>query len=264
MTFIKNLITKFREKKVHLELWNTALFIMSRVLDTVTISNLRLIKYYLFAQPITAQPITMSLASDHYGISQVGSFTLSWVGADCPVFAQTERSSSVLAARFDQGARCLLATHSSSGEFAGFLWFVVGPYDEDEVRARFISQPVDTTAWDFDVAIVPRFRMSRLFSYLWRVAMAEMCAIGVTHSLSRISAFNATSRNSHQRLGGLVVGQATFICAGRIQLMISSLKPCLHISWCDKQRPKILVSSNIHQFNSTRIQGSTIASKASL
>ena len=238
--FIMDLVTKFRRTIVLLGWWNTVLFVVSRIVDTVTASRLRLVKYYFVAQPVTALS-----ARGYSGISRTGSFTLSWVGADCPFFAQVERPSSVLAARFAQGARCLLATYGS-GEFAGFLWFMIGPYDEDEVRARFIPQPDGRAAWDFDVAIAPRFRMGRLFSYLWQAAQAEMAASGVVFSFSRISAFNAASLASHQRLGAHIVGQATFLYVGRLQWMVSSMRPRCHWSWREDQRPEIVISHDIH------------------
>ena len=236
---IAHLVDKFRRTSVVLGLWNTVLFAVSRVLDSATGSRFRLVRYYF-----VAQPVTLLSASDYSEISRTGPFTLSWVDADCPDFSQTERPASVLAARFAQGARCLMATYGAHKEFAGFIWFVIGSYDEDEVRARFMPQPVGQTSWDFDVSIAPRFRMSRLFSYLWRAANAEMSSLGVTCSFSRISAFNATSLTSHQRLGGFVMGKATFLCVGKLQLMISTLYPRLHISWCDRQRPEIKLASN--------------------
>ncbi len=237
-----SLAAKFQQTKTLLGLWDTILFAASRAIDITTSSRLRLLKYYFIAQPITEQFI-----QDSAEVSRISPFTLSWVQSDCPVFTQVERPSLVLNARFAKNAHCLLATHGDDKKFAGFLWFIVGPYDEDEVRARFIPQPSGITAWDFDVTIAPRFRMGRLFSYLWRAANMEMRTLGITHSLSRISAFNAASLASHQRLGGTIVGQATFLCAGRFQLMASSLRPYLHLSWLNTQRPEILVSSNIYR-----------------
>jgi hypothetical protein len=234
------LLTKFRRTIALLGLWNTVLFVVSRTVDTVTTSRLRLVKYYFVAQPVTT-----SSASSHSEISRMGSFTLNWVGADCPALEQIERPASVLAARFAQGARCLLATNDN-GEFAGFLWFVIGPYNEDEVRARFIPQPEGQAAWDFDVTIAPRFRMGRLFSYLWHAAQTGMAKSGVLFSFSRISAFNSASLASHQRLGGRIVGHATFLCLGGFQLMISSLKPRLHLSWRYDSSPELRVGG--HEF----------------
>jgi hypothetical protein len=153
-----------------------------------------------------------------------------------------ERPASVIASRFAQGARCLAAIAEGS-HLAGFLWFVVGPYDEDEVRVRFVPGPQGAAAWDFDVSIQPRYRMGRLFSYLWHRAGLELAALGVRHTVSRVSAFNAASIASHRRLGSCVVGGAFFVCVGRWQLMKSSVAPKWHLSWRDDQRPVITVAA---------------------
>lgn len=232
-------ISKFRRAVTHLGWWDATLFAVARILLVVTASRVRLVKYYFVVQPVKAPRADRRSATSRSGV-----FQLQWVDLNCPVFAQVERPPEVLAARFAQGARCLLATRVN-GEFAGFLWFVIGPYEEDEVRARFIPQPIGRAAWDFDVAIAPRFRVGRLFSYLWETANVEMQAAGVLGSMSRISAFNAASLAAHQRLGARIVGQAIFICAGRFQWIVSSLRPRYYWSWRIDQRPEIIIDSDI-------------------
>jgi hypothetical protein len=114
---------------------------------------------------------------------------------------------------------------------------VAGPYDEDEVRARFVPVPAGQACWDFDVTILPDFRMSRLFGLLWTRASEELSSTGIRWTVSRISAFNGGSIASHRRLGAKIVGTALFLCAGRWQLMGSTLRPKLHLSWREDQRP---------------------------
>ncbi|MCC6198362.1 MAG: GNAT family N-acetyltransferase, partial [Burkholderiales bacterium] len=154
---------------------------------------------------------------------------------------EADRPAEVIAARFAQGARCLAA--AKQGRLAGFLWFVVGPYEEDEVRARFVPEPAGAASWDFDVMVLPQYRMGRLFSYLWTRANAELAKAGVRHTMSRISAFNAGSLASHQRLGATIAGSALFVCAGRLQVMRSSLRPHWHVSWRPDQRPVLIVAA---------------------
>ncbi|HKP66213.1 MAG TPA: hypothetical protein VJX31_06275 [Casimicrobiaceae bacterium] len=149
----------------------------------------------------------------------------------------------MIAARFAQGACCLAATVHGN-ELAGFLWFVVGAYDEDEVRARFVPAPRGKAAWDFDVTIMPRYRMGRLFGYLWQRATVELTQRGVTSSVSRISAFNPASIASHRRLGARIVGNALFLCFGPVQLMRASHAPRWHLSWRDDQRPTLEIDSS--------------------
>jgi hypothetical protein len=206
---------------------NMCLFAASRALGALFAGRMRVVKYYFVAQPVAARRDT-----------RCDAFSLAWADALSPLLAQADRPPAVIAARFAQGARCLLAT-AEPDRFAGFLWLVVGPYDEDEVRARFRPQPQGSAAWDFDVSIVPRYRMSRLFACLWQRAGEELAQSGVLHTMSRISAFNADSLAAHRRLGARIVGSALFVCAGRWQLMLSSLSPHVHLSWRDDQRPTL-------------------------
>jgi hypothetical protein len=207
-------------------------YVGSRLAHRLTGGRLRIVRYYF-----TSQPISPTQRSNHSG-----SFALQWASASCPYFTQIDRPPEIIAARFAQGARCLVAI-TRDAELAGFLWFVVGPYDEDEVRARFIPEPEGKAAWDFDVAIQPRFRMGRLFSYLWLRAGSELAARGVTHTVSRISAFNPASLAAHRRLGAQVVGRALFVCVGRFQLMKASMPPRWHVSWREPQRPILRIAA---------------------
>ena len=212
---------------------NASLYALSRVLAALFGGRVRIVKYYFASQPI-------KVADDARG---TGSFALSWALPGSPLFAQVERPLAVITSRFAQGAHCLAATVRDS-ELAGFLWFVVGPYNEDEVRVRFVPAPAGKAAWDFDVTVMPRYRMGRLFGYLWRRAGVELASRGVTSSVSRISAFNPGSIASHRRLGARIVGNALFVCAGPLQLMHSSTGPRRwHFSWRDDQRPTLEIAS---------------------
>jgi hypothetical protein len=223
-------LRKLRESVATLGVADTLLYAAARFADRASGGRVRIVKYYFTAQPVVPPA----------GPQRSGSFTLDWAARDAPQFAQIERPSHVIASRFAQGARCLMAT-TNEGDLAGFLWFVVGPYEEDEVRVRFVPSPVGEAAWDFDVAIVPRFRMGRLFSYLWSRAASELAHQGVTHTMSRVSAFNAASIASHRRLGARIVGDATFVCAGPVQLMHASRAPRWHLSWRREKRPVVTI-----------------------
>ena len=225
-------VDEFRRAVAKLGFGDACLLTSAWMLGKLTRSRVRLLKYYFTAQPLAA-PLAGSLAAR----GGTGAFTMEWVGADCPAFAEVDRPPQVIAARYAQGARCLLARRD--GEFAGFLWVVIGPYDEDEVRARFVLLPAGRTAWDFDVFVADRFRMGRLFTLLWQRAGADLGAEGVATTFSRISAFNRASIAAHRRLGARIVGQAIFLVAGRVQITLSSLGPRFHLSWRRDQVPAI-------------------------
>lgn len=213
---------------------NALLYALSRVLSSATGGRARIVKYDFVVQPVEPPPARAA--------TRTGKFTLDWAGNGSPLFGQIARPPAVIASRFAQHARCIAAS-VEGGRLAGFLWFVVGPYDEDEVRVRFVPAPEGAAAWDFDVTILPEYRMGRLFAALWARATAELAALGVRYTCSRISAFNAGSLASHRRLGAHKVGSATFVCLGRVEFMASSLGPQYRLTWRDDQRPVLTVAA---------------------
>lgn len=144
------------------------------------------------------------------------------------------RRPDVLDERYRQGAQCLAA--SRDGALLGFLWFSFGPYQEDEVRARFVP-PRCRAAWDFDVQVLPEHQLGLAFARLWDEANALLRAHGVEWSCSRISAFNAASLAAHARIGTRLLGSALFLRAGGWQWMLSTLAPYFHVSTAPARYP---------------------------
>src|SRR5690606_29297638 len=70
----------------------------------------------------------------------------------------------VIAERFAAKHKCYVAYNAES-EFSGCIWIARSQYIEDEVRIRFVFP--DSNCWDYDVYITPRYRIGRLFAYLW-------------------------------------------------------------------------------------------------
>ena len=153
--------------------------------------------------------------------------------------AQFPRPPTVIARRYAEGAICLAAT--TGDRFAGFVWLSLGPYEEDEVRCRFVPLPSDTTAWDFDVYVEPAFRRSRAFGRLWDAANDYLRERNIRWTLSRISAFNAESLRAHSRFGGRRIAWAVYLCGGQMQMMVSSLFPWVHASFAAQSRPELRV-----------------------
>ena len=145
------------------------------------------------------------------------------VDPQSPLLALMHHPEEVINARFSQGARCLVAL--KHGDLVGFLWWVAGPYQEDEVRCLFIPEPQGITVWDFDVYICRQQRCTPVFSRLWDTASKLWFAEGYRYSASRISAFNPASLAAHQRLGAKIVGHRLFICVGRLELSFSRQSP---------------------------------------
>lgn len=203
--------------------WLDAAFYAASVLaPRCTRERCEVFKYDIVAQAIP--PAAATPAPARTSAIAVRRVAVTEMAADGSAFL---RPPSVLARRHGQGAECLAAYRGA--ELLGFMWFVCGPYDEDEVRARFV--PADArSAWDFDIEILPPHRMGMAFARLWDAANALLRARGVGWSYSRISAFNAASRAAHRRAGAVTVGRAVFVRAGRWQFTGATLAPYVHVS----------------------------------
>lgn len=144
------------------------------------------------------------------------------------VIGQFPRPAEAIKERFRQGAKCLVAF--KEGQFVGFLWLLLGSYQEDEVRALYTPLPKERTAWDFDVYVEPGSRLGFTFLRLWDEANHFLKHHDIAWSCSRISAFNAGSLSAHARLGTVRLGSAIFFYAGRWQVTLASLSPYFHLS----------------------------------
>lgn len=215
-----------------LPLRDRALYLVDRLLTRATRGRARLFKYYIVAQPV-APGLLPGRRGDSIAVREV-------CEGD-PVLAELGRPREVIAARFAQGARCLVA--AKAGRTAGFLWFVVGGYEEDEIRCRFEPLPRDRRAWDFDVFIHPDFRGTLVFSKLWSEASRHMREAQVEQTVSRISAFKPESLLAHGRLGARLLGRCTVLRIGRWELFAASLPPRLALSGGPRARPVLEIPS---------------------
>jgi hypothetical protein len=194
-------------------------YVLARAVDRASAGKARLVLYRLVAQPVPRE--------SGMGPAGAGAIGLRFVGPDDPVVPQFPRPPSVIERRFCDGARCLAAIKSE--RLVGFLWYKEHEYIEDDVRCCYRFDP-SIAVWDFDVYIDPAFRLSRLFGRLWDRANRELSQHGYRWSLSRISAFNATSLAAHSRLGARRLGTAIFFVFGRVQFSVASLAPFVHLS----------------------------------
>jgi hypothetical protein len=201
-------------------LLDACLYALARVLESLSGRRVRVHKYYLVAQPVSKMPRLAPHRGQMFEVRQVAEFD--------PLIRQFPRPDWVIPYRFKQGAVCLAAT--KTGTVVGFLWLTLGPYDEDEVRCRYIPLPSEATAWDFDVYVEPAYRNGIVFGRLWDEANRFLTAHGVEWSLSRISAFNSGSILSHGRMGATRIGAATFLSMGRWQIAASTIAPHFHFS----------------------------------
>jgi hypothetical protein len=207
----------------------SALYTLGIVLSRLSAGRCRLFGYRFFAQPVADRPLVRSQPN--------ASMRVDRVSPDDPITSQFPRPSEVIARRFAEGAVCFVAR--SGDRFAGFIWLMLAPYEEDEVRCRYIPTPAETTSWDYDVYVVPDFRMSRAFLRLWDAANAYLHDNGITWTVSRISMFNPSSLGAHARLGVRGVGTAVFVRLGVAEIAFFSMPPHLHVSRRIAKRPVV-------------------------
>ena len=180
--------------------------------------------YLFLAQPIAA-PDT----------PRPGAFTSREIGPDDPALDTLPLTPEIRAYRFGQDAVCVGSFDGDN--LAAVLWYTAGPYQEDEVRARYAPVPALVCAWDFGVYVLPRYRLSRAFASLWAGAAASMHRRGMRWSLSRINSVNGASVAAHRRLGANPIGRATFLRLGGLQIAVANCRPWLHCGLTDRAWP---------------------------
>ena len=215
---------------------NGLLYLLDRAFSLLSHGKLRLIRYVLVAQPVPAAPASPVASS---GRSLVRQAT-----AGDPVETAFPRPAQVIAHRWKGGSICFVAEVSE--RFAGYLWLARGQYHEDEVRCTYVLAQQAISAWDYDVYVEPEFRLGRTLSRLWQAANRHMHQQGVQWTFSRISTFNLNSLAAHARLGIREVGSATFVKAGGAQIMFSSLRPFLHLSFSAQSAPVLQLDPPEH------------------
>jgi hypothetical protein len=197
-----------------------SLRLLNRLLVRASRGRVRVHKYVFVAQPVS----TKRWLSGRRGAA----IEVRQVGASDPLVKVLPRPAWAIPYRFEQGAICFAAL--KDGDCVGFLWLLLGPYQEDEVRCRYIPLPQGKASWDFDVYVYPEHRNSLVFLRLWDEANRFLAARGVRWSLSRISAFNAGSMSSHTRMGAKRIGTAVFLSIGSWQISGATVRPHFSVS----------------------------------
>lgn len=225
------LLQKIRAVAAELGQFNAFLYGMDRLLSRLG-DAVRIYRYYLVAQPVSDRPLLPARRGRTIDVERLE------IGH--PGFGGLPLGKDVIAYRFAQDAVCFGAFQD--GEIKGCLWLCLGPYDEDEVRCRFMHLPESETAWDFDVYVCPDARVGFAFGRLWDEANAFLRERGVSWSMSRISAFNPGSLAAHTRLGARRVGSAIYLKLGGWQVTMADVAPYMHISTGPTSVPRLRVT----------------------
>ena len=231
---MSRIIASFKATLRNLGWRHGLIYLLVQVLLRASRGWLRIIKYRLLVQPIR----------DGIGIPEHRGrgIEIREIEPEDKLLERMQHPAETIAARFRQGARCLVAL--KQGELVGFLWWTEGAYQEDEVRCRFVPEPQGRSVWDFDVFVFPEHRFSPVFSRLWQVASKLLFAHGIRVSCSRISAFNSGSFEAHRRLGARVVGTRWYLCIGSMQASFAVQSPRFHVSFSPESFPVVRVGSD--------------------
>jgi hypothetical protein len=211
------------------------LYLLDRVLGIVSGRRARIQKNYLVAQPVFTGRRLPSNRGTSIEIRRVAPLD--------PIIGEFPRPARAAPYRFNQNAICLAALHA--GRFIGFIWFTIGPYQEDEFRCRFVPLPDGQSAWDFDLYVDPAHRNGIAFLKLWDEANALLASRRVRWTLSRISAFNRGSMISHTKMGARRVGVVTTLSIGSWQIAASTVPPYLHFSTGPDSFPTLLLDTDL-------------------
>jgi hypothetical protein len=212
-----------------------SLYFFASAFQRVSRGCIRLHKYRFIAQPVAAKPWLPDRRGADIDVREIGP-------AD-PLLTHFPRPQAAMPYRFGQGAVCLAAF--KDGRCAGFLWFVVGPYHEDEVRCRYQALPEREASWDFDLYIYPEYRNSLVFLRLWDEANRHLASRGVRWSMSRISAFKPGSLSSHLRMGAREIGTALFLSLGHLQISWATVAPRFFVSRQGNGSPNFVLSARL-------------------
>ncbi|MBA3504747.1 MAG: GNAT family N-acetyltransferase [Betaproteobacteria bacterium] len=212
---LQNLTSPFKE----FGFFGGLLYAVDRVLVRIS-PRLRLYVYELMVQPIPEHPLLPDRLTKNLVIREIKR-------GDPEVDLMPARPE-IKESRFAQNAICLGAF--KKGKFIGYMWFCFRTYEEDEVRCTYVVTPPDEAVFDFDLYLFPEYRMGLGFIGIWNGANKFLRERGIKFTFSRLTRFNLASRRAHHHLGWKLVGRVVFLQAWRLEFMMATLFPFLHLS----------------------------------
>lgn len=205
------------------------LYLADRVVSSIFFKKVRIIRYYIYFQPLLTASLLPAGRAKNVMIAEVYVNNINELGFP--------RSDKTIKKRFLSGARCFAAFQRD--RMTGYAWLAFQNYEEDEVRCDYVFG--DQLVWDYDVYIEPKYRIGFVFAKLWEHINQFMSENGIAGSVSRISAENIVSIKSHEKLGGKRLGSQVFIKIGSIEIMVSSVRPRVYLSLSNLKRPKVFI-----------------------
>jgi len=174
---------------------DTALFMLSRLLARLAFGRVKLLKYYINAQPVPAGALTPTQRGQSIVVTE-----------GTPAQARSApfgRPEAAIEHRLANGARHVVAR--KDGRLIGVQWFTLRDYPEDEVRCVFPLRvfPLhagDGCAWGFDIFVTPEARTMPVLTQLCNMVNAIFRSAGIEFTMNRINACDQASMHAHARL----------------------------------------------------------------
>lgn len=210
------------------------IYLADRALSTLS-PRCRLYFYELMVQPIRVDALPANRFLSGIEIREIP--------PGDPERARMPVRPEVMQARIAQAATCLGAY--KKGELIGYMWFCADRYDEDEVRCTYVLERSRESVFDFDFYLYPEHRMGLGFVALWQGANRFLSERGIRFTFSRLTRFNIASRRSHAHLGWKLVGRTWFLQLGRIEIMVSTLRPYFHVSISPSRRVSLALRPDV-------------------
>ena len=185
--------------------------------------------YDFMAQPVVDKPLLSASLSKNLNFRAID--------REDPVLAEMPLSNEVVEARFRQRSVCFAAFHKEA--LIGYIWFRFGDYEEDEVRCTYDIPKDRSSAFDYDLYVVPERRMGIGFMGVWHGANQFLRERGVHSTFSRMTRDNVASRRSHLRLGAHRVGSACFVRLNRLELMFATVRPFVSCTYSGRPRLRL-------------------------
>jgi hypothetical protein len=201
------------------------LYLLNRALRSLS-PRLGLYVYEFMVQPIGVGPLLPPNLTRHLSFEEIG--------RGHPDIAQMPAREEIKARRFEQGARCLGAY--LKGRLIGYIWYATGRYEEDEVRCDYVLVDEPASIFDFDLYVLPQYRLGVGFLGVWHGANECLAPRGVRYTFSRLTRFNVASRRAHAQLGWKRVGSGLFLQLWNVELMASTVAPYVGATFGPRQR----------------------------
>lgn len=211
-----------------------ALYVVHRLLQRVS-PRCGLFVYDVTAQAITAKPLLPERWAKNLRYMEIP--------RDDPAIDAMPARAEIKRQRFEQGATCLGVYREE--QLLGYIWYCFGRYDEDEVRFRYELTDGQRAVFDFDLYILPEYRMGIGFAAVLHSANQYLRSRGVDCSFSRLTRFNLASRRSHSHVGLVTVATTHCLQLGTVEIVLSSTSPHIAITWSKGQRVSFKLSRHM-------------------